>query len=78
MVSTHILGFPRMGARRELKFALESHWTGQSSAVELEALGTDLRARHWALQKAAGLDYVTVGDFAFYDHVAHLIQLLGC
>ena len=78
MVSTHILGFPRMGARRELKFALESHWTGQSSAAELEALGTDLRARHWALQKAAGLDYVTVGDFAFYDHVAHHIQLLGC
>ena len=78
MVSTHILGFPRMGARRELKFALESHWASQSSATELEALGADLRARHWALQKAAGLDYVTVGDFAFYDHVAHHIQLLGC
>ena len=78
MVSTHILGFPRMGAQRELKFALESHWAGKSSATELEALGASLRARHWALQQAAGLDYVTVGDFAFYDHMANHIQLLGC
>lgn len=78
MVSTHILGFPRMGAQRELKFALESHWAGKTSATELEALGASLRARHWALQQAAGLDYVTVGDFAYYDHVANHIQLLGC
>ena len=78
MVQTHILGFPRMGAQRELKFALESHWAGTTSAAELETLGTHLRARHWALQQAAGLDYVTVGDFAYYDHVANHIQLLGC
>lgn len=52
-----------MGAQRELKFALESHWAGKSSATELEALGASLRARHRALQQAAGLDYVTVGDF---------------
>ena len=46
MVQTHILGFPRMGAQRELKFALESHWAGKSSATELEAIGAELRARH--------------------------------
>lgn len=75
---SHILGFPRMGAHRELKFALEQHWKGGIDAAALEAVGADLRARHWAVQREAGLDFVTVGDFAFYDHVANHIQLLGC
>ncbi len=78
MIRTHILGYPRMGARRELKFALEQHWRGELPATELEAVGRTLRARHWAEQRDAGLDFVTVGDFAFYDHVANHIQLLGC
>jgi len=78
MVRTHTLGFPRMGAHRELKFALEQHWRGDIDAPSLEAVGAQLRARHWALQRDAGLDFVTVGDFAFYDHVANHIQLLGC
>ena len=77
-VQTHTLGFPRMGAQRELKFALERHWRGELSAEALENLGAELRASHWQLQKDAGLDFVTVGDFAFYDHVANHIQLLGC
>lgn len=67
-----------MGAQRELKFALEKYWRGDISADALEAVGQTLRAQHWAVQKAAGLDWVTVGDFAFYDHVANHIQLLGC
>ncbi len=75
---SHTLGFPRMGAHRELKFALEQHWKGGIDAAALEAVGADLRARHWAVQREAGLDFVTVGDFAFYDHVANQIQLLGC
>jgi 5-methyltetrahydropteroyltriglutamate--homocysteine methyltransferase len=78
MINIHVLGFPRMGAHRELKFALEKHWRGEISADDLEAVGRELRARHWELQRAAGLDFVTVGDFAFYDHVANHIQLLGC
>jgi len=77
-VHTHIPGFPRMGAGRELKFLLERHWRGEVAASELETLGSELRARHWALQRDAGLDFVTVGDFAFYDHVANHIQLFGC
>nr|WP_314605774.1 5-methyltetrahydropteroyltriglutamate--homocysteine S-methyltransferase [uncultured Janthinobacterium sp.] len=77
-IRTHILGFPRIGAARELKLALESHWRGELSEAALEATGRQLRARHWALQRDAGLDYVTVGDFAFYDQVASHIQLLGC
>ncbi len=78
MTTIHTLGFPRMGAQRELKFALERHWRGEITADELQAVGRELRARHWQIQRDAGLDFVTVGDFAYYDHVANHIQLLGC
>lgn len=78
MIRTHTLGFPRMGAQRELKQALERHWRGEITAEALEATGRQLRERHWALQREAGLDFVAVGDFAFYDHMANHIQLLGC
>ena len=67
MTLTHNLGFPRIGAKRELKFALESYWKGQSSRDELKTLGAELRRRHW--QDQAALDLVPVGDFAFYDQV---------
>ncbi len=77
-IQTHIPGFPRIGARRELKTALESHWRGDSSEQDLLDAASALRARHWALQAAAGLDYVTVGDFSLYDHVADHVQLFGC
>lgn len=75
MVSTHNLGFPRIGAKRELKFALESYWKGQSSRDELKALGAQLRQRHW--QEQSDLDLVPVGDFAFYDHVLDMSFTLG-
>jgi 5-methyltetrahydropteroyltriglutamate--homocysteine methyltransferase len=75
MVTTHNLGFPRIGAKRELKFALESYWKGQSSREELMALGTQLRRRHWDNQQ--GLDLVPVGDFAFYDQVLDMSFTLG-
>lgn len=78
MIKIHTLGYPRIGLQRELKFALERHWRGESSAAELEETAAELRARHWQQQANAGLDYVTVGDFAFYDHVANHIQLFGC
>jgi 5-methyltetrahydropteroyltriglutamate--homocysteine methyltransferase len=78
MIRSHTLGFPRIGAHRELKLALERHWRGEIDLPALEAVGRELRARHWALQRDAGLDVVTVGDFAFYDHVANHIQMFGC
>lgn len=77
-VRTHTLGFPRMGAQRALKFALESFWRGDSSEAELQATAAQLRQQHWQAQADAGLGCVTVGDFALYDHVANHIQLLGC
>lgn len=76
-MKAHILGFPRIGSDRELKKALESYWAGHTSRDQLEAVGRDLRARHWALQAAAGLDAVTVGDFAFYDQVLNHSALVG-
>lgn len=75
MTTIHNLGFPRIGARRELKFALESYWKGESSLDELKALGADLRQRHWNQQ--AGLDLAPVGDFSFYDQVLDMSFALG-
>ncbi len=77
MSHAHILGFPRIGSRRELKTAVEAHWKGQLDEAGLRAVGRDLRARHWALQQAAGLDCVTVGDFAFYDHLHNATALFS-
>ncbi len=75
MVSTHNLGFPRIGQQRELKFALEHYWRGEIDADALQQTGQTLRLRHWALQ--AKLDFVPVGDFSFYDHVLDTSQMLG-
>jgi len=77
MAKAHILGFPRIGAQRELKFAVESFWRGETQAEELKRTGAELRRRHWALQQEAGLDFVSVGDFAWYDHVLNTLALLG-
>lgn len=75
MVTTHNLGFPRIGARRELKFALEAYWKGEATRDDLIHMGTDLRARHWRDQ--AALDLIPVGDFAFYDQVLDMSFTLG-
>ncbi len=75
MVTTHNLGFPRIGAMRELKFALESYWKGQSSRAGLEARGAQLRKQHWQMQ--SGLDWTPVGDFSFYDQVLDMSFMLG-
>ncbi|HKA43063.1 MAG TPA: 5-methyltetrahydropteroyltriglutamate--homocysteine S-methyltransferase, partial [Burkholderiales bacterium] len=78
MAVAHILGYPRIGANRELKFALDAYWKRDIPEMELLAVGRELRRRHWAQQRAAGLDYVTVGDFAWYDHVLQTTAHLGC
>ncbi len=75
MVKTHNLGFPRIGAKRELKFALESYWKGQSSRDELKALGAQLRQHHWAHQ--VDFDLAPVGDFSYYDQVLDMSFTLG-
>ena len=77
-ILTHALGYPRVGEARELKFALEKFWRGEIDGAALEAAGRQLRARNWQAQKDAGLDFVAVGDFAYYDHILNHVQLLGC
>lgn len=77
MATTHILGFTRIGGQRELKFALEAFWRGGIDEAELTACGVALRARHWQMQADAGMDLVTVGDFAWYDQVLNMLALLG-
>ncbi len=75
MPTIHNLGFPRIGQQRELKFALESYWQGNTLQAELEQIGTDLRAKHWQQQKQ--LDWLPAGDFSFYDQVLDTSFLVG-
>lgn len=75
MIKTHNLGFPRIGSHRQLKFALESYWRGNSNENDLQQIGQTLRQAHWQLQD--DLDYLPVGDFSFYDHVLDTSALLG-
>ncbi|TVO39080.1 5-methyltetrahydropteroyltriglutamate--homocysteine S-methyltransferase [Vibrio algivorus] len=74
---THILGYPRIGEKRELKFAQEQYWKGEIDQNTLKAVGNELRQRHWNDQTASGLSYVAAGDFAWYDHVLTTSLLLG-
>ncbi|MBX9764406.1 MAG: 5-methyltetrahydropteroyltriglutamate--homocysteine S-methyltransferase [Pseudomonadaceae bacterium] len=69
MALSHSLGFPRIGADRELKKALEAHWKGELDEAGLQAVGRELRAAHWQVQKDAGIDLLPVGDFAWYDQM---------
>src|SRR5487761_979857 len=71
------LGFPRIGARRALKFALERHWAGECAAAALHETAAGLRATHWRAQQGAGISHVPSGDFSLYAHVLDTACLLG-
>ncbi len=75
MVTIHNLGFPRIGPNRELKFALEAYWQGNSSREALQETARELRHRHW--QQQSGLHYLPVGDFSLYDQVLDMSFTLG-
>ncbi|MEZ8103875.1 5-methyltetrahydropteroyltriglutamate--homocysteine S-methyltransferase [Vibrio cortegadensis] len=75
--TTHILGYPRIGEKRELKFALEKYWRGEIDQNGLKELGSELRLRNWNTQAEAKLSFATAGDFAWYDHVLTTTLLLG-
>jgi len=77
MLLTANLGYPRFGANRELKRALESYWAGQITAEALAETGQQLRRTHWQLQKSAGIDVIPSNDFSFYDQVLDTIVMLG-
>ncbi|MEE9254662.1 MAG: 5-methyltetrahydropteroyltriglutamate--homocysteine S-methyltransferase, partial [Pseudomonadales bacterium] len=71
------LGFPRIGAKRELKRATEAYWKGATDAADLHAKAARLRARHWMLQNELGLDVIASNDFSLYDQVLDITAMLG-
>jgi len=75
MAVIHNLGFPRIGAKRELKFAQEAFWKGEISATELLANAKEIRSINWKAQQQ--LDLVPVGDFSLYDQVLDMSFTLG-
>ncbi|MCL9775911.1 5-methyltetrahydropteroyltriglutamate--homocysteine S-methyltransferase [Vibrio methylphosphonaticus] len=77
MTTTHILGYPRVGEKRELKFALEQYWKGESDVKELQQVAAGIRKKNWVLQQDNALSFTTAGDFAWYDHVLGTSLLLG-
>ena len=77
MSIAHSLGFPRIGANRELKKAQEAYWMGDLNQQALLAEGKSLRSQHWQVQKEAGLQFVSTGDFAWYDQMLNHSLMLG-
>ncbi|KAI2632198.1 cobalamin-independent methionine synthase [Hypoxylon sp. NC1633] len=77
MVQSAVLGFPRMGANRDLKKATEAYWAGNLSQADLLAEAKRLRLAHWKIQKDAGVNIIPSNDFALYDQVLSHIQDFG-
>ena len=71
------LGFPRLGARRELKRALERYWGGKIEQDSLLETARELRARHWKLAREAGIAHIPSNDFTLYDHVLDTTCMVG-
>ncbi|HWZ22614.1 MAG TPA: hypothetical protein VNW06_08170, partial [Cytophagaceae bacterium] len=74
---THNLGYPRVGAHRELKKACEQYWSGQSSQKDLLQTGKTIRQENWLLQQNAGIELIPSNDFSFYDQVLDMSFTLG-
>lgn len=72
-----VIGFPRVGKLRELKFATEKYFKNQITEAELKQTAKELRSEHWMLQKKAGIDYISSNDFSFYDGLLDMTVLLG-
>ncbi|NPA81462.1 MAG: 5-methyltetrahydropteroyltriglutamate--homocysteine S-methyltransferase [Epsilonproteobacteria bacterium] len=69
MSKNYVIGFPRIGEKRELKRALESFWSKKIDSVELERVAKELRERHIKYQKKAGVEFISVNDFSLYDNM---------
>ncbi|WP_433281487.1 5-methyltetrahydropteroyltriglutamate--homocysteine S-methyltransferase [Pseudonocardia xinjiangensis] len=72
-----VLGYPRIGPRRELKRAVERYWSGASSAEELQSVAAALRRDTWAELAGSGLDSVPSNTFSFYDQVLDVARVVG-
>ncbi|CAL1700818.1 unnamed protein product [Somion occarium] len=69
MVASSVLGFPRIGANREVKKAVEGYWAGKLSADELTKVALEVKKTNWTSLKQRGVDLIPSGDFSLYDHV---------
>uniref|UniRef100_UPI002F3ECABF 5-methyltetrahydropteroyltriglutamate-- homocysteine S-methyltransferase n=1 Tax=Consotaella aegiceratis TaxID=3097961 RepID=UPI002F3ECABF len=76
-VTTATLGTPRIGPRRELKFAVERYWSGKISVDSLHETADGLREANWKSQRQAGIDAIPSNDFSFYDHVLDTACMVG-
>lgn len=76
-MQTSVIGFPRVGTLRELKFASEKYFRKEIEATELLQTAEILRKTHWNTQKNAGIDYISSNDFSYYDLVLDTAILLG-
>ena len=76
-MQTSVIGFPRIGTLRELKFASEKYFRKEIEAEELQQIAETLRKTHWSIQKEAGIDYISSNDFSFYDMTPDTAVLLN-
>lgn len=76
-MKTSVIGFPRIGALRELKFASEKYFRKEISEEQLKETAKELRKTHWNMQKNAGIDFISSNDFSFYDTVLDTTVLLN-
>ncbi|NEG96942.1 5-methyltetrahydropteroyltriglutamate--homocysteine S-methyltransferase [Bifidobacterium sp. SMB2] len=74
---TSVIGFPRIGGNRELKKVIEGYWKGKNGIDEVKETAAGLRAKHWKLQKDAGIDLIPSNDFSYYDQMLDTAILLG-
>jgi 5-methyltetrahydropteroyltriglutamate--homocysteine methyltransferase len=77
MALSNVSGFPRIGRNRELKFATEGYWRGETSADQLAATAKTIRVENWKLMQDAGIDLIPSNDFSYYDQVLDTIALVG-
>ncbi|MGE4456391.1 MAG: 5-methyltetrahydropteroyltriglutamate--homocysteine S-methyltransferase [Arcobacteraceae bacterium] len=78
MHKNSIVGFPRIGEKRELKFALEKFWAKGCEFDEVEKTANELKIRHWEYQKNAGIELISSNDFSYYDGMLDTIMMVGC
>ena len=76
-MKTSIIGYPRIGALRELKFASEEYFRGEINADELEQSAKQIRLHNLELQKNSGLDFIPSNDFSYYDGMLDTAFLLN-
>ncbi|MBE4949218.1 5-methyltetrahydropteroyltriglutamate--homocysteine S-methyltransferase [Chryseobacterium culicis] len=76
-MQTHILGYPRIGSKRELKKACEQYWSGKILLEELLNTGRNICNQNWSIQKEAGIDLIPCNDFSYYDQVLDMSLVVG-